>query len=91
MGIKQAHIFYSGIVQGVGFRYRSQAIAKSLNIRGWVRNLADGRVEIIAQANESELDEFIITLESSLGDYIKNKQVYFEDADEILKGFDISF
>ncbi|MFQ8842418.1 MAG: acylphosphatase [Clostridium fessum] len=39
------HIFFSGNVQGVGFRYRSFYIAQSLGLTGWVENLWDGRVE----------------------------------------------
>ncbi len=91
MGKKQAHILYSGTVQGVGFRYRTQSIAQSLNIKGWVRNLANGKVEIIAQANKKELDEFIVAVEDCFGDYIRDKQLDFQNAAEILKGFDISF
>lgn len=91
MQLRQAHVFYSGIVQGVGFRYRSQAIANSLNISGWVRNLPDGRVEMIAQADKNKLDEFLLAVDNALADYIRNKQIIFEDTEEILKGFDISF
>ena len=40
------HIFFSGDVQGVGFRYRSFYIAQSLGLTGWVENLWDGRVEM---------------------------------------------
>lgn len=40
------HIFFSGDVQGVGFRYRSFYIAQSLGLAGWVENLWDGRVEM---------------------------------------------
>ena len=43
------HIFFSGDVQGVGFRYRSFYIAQSLGLAGWVENLWDGRVEMEVQ------------------------------------------
>ncbi|MCG2712954.1 MAG: acylphosphatase [Candidatus Omnitrophica bacterium] len=91
MQIKQASIFYSGIVQGVGFRYQSRTIALSMNIRGWVRNLPDGRVEIVAQAQKSDLDDFINALDASFVGYIKNRQVCWQDADETVTGFNIIF
>ena len=51
------HIFVSGRVQGVGYRRFAQKQAQSLEIRGWTRNLADGRVEIFASGQEPSLDQ----------------------------------
>ena len=48
----------SGKVQGVGFRYATLHKASELGVTGTVRNLADGRVEIVAQAEESTMNEF---------------------------------
>ncbi len=47
------HIFFSGDVQGVGFRHRSFYIAQSLGLTGWVENLWDGRVEMEVQGSEA--------------------------------------
>ncbi len=52
-------LIVSGRVQGVGFRWFTEREALKRNIRGYVRNLDDGRVEILAQADASELAEFI--------------------------------
>ena len=57
--MKQCHIRVSGIVQGVGFRYFTFNLAVNLNITGWVRNLANGDVEILAQGSEQALKEFL--------------------------------
>jgi acylphosphatase len=58
MGIIRQHFIISGTVQGVGFRYHSQQQALKLGITGWVKNLASGQVEIIAEADTDTLDEF---------------------------------
>ena len=57
------HYIFSGRVQGVGFRWRSEQIAKMLGISGWVRNRSDGRVEMEAQAEEEVLDNMLNLLE----------------------------
>jgi len=57
--MKQVHIFVSGRVQGVFYRANTRKKAKELGIRGWVRNLYDGRVEITAEAKEKDLKKFI--------------------------------
>ena len=50
---------YTGHVQGVGFRYTTHSIARSHNVAGYVRNLPDGRVELVAEGNRQELDAFL--------------------------------
>ena len=52
-------IFYEGNVQGVGFRYSVRQIAKGFDVTGWVKNLPDGRVELQANAEPSELAAFL--------------------------------
>ena len=56
---KQLHFYYSGMVQGIGFRYTVQDIAAGLLVCGWVKNLTDGRVEVIAEAEEDTLRVFL--------------------------------
>lgn len=53
------HAFVSGFVQGVNFRYYTQKKAKELGITGWVRNLKDGRVEVVAEGDKYAIEEFI--------------------------------
>lgn len=53
------HIYFSGRVQGVGFRYRSVYIAQSLGLTGWVKNLWDDRVEMEIQGEEAVIQEFL--------------------------------
>jgi acylphosphatase len=55
----RVHIVAEGLVQGVGFRWFVLRRAEGLGIKGWVRNLYDGNVEIEAEAERSMLEEFI--------------------------------
>ncbi|HOD40146.1 MAG: Acylphosphatase [bacterium ADurb.Bin243] len=53
-----SHMFISGRVQGVGFRYFVARLASKYSVCGFVRNLANGDVEVYAEGEEKELDEF---------------------------------
>jgi acylphosphatase len=55
----RAHLLISGRVQGVAFRYYTQDIAQSLEIKGWVRNCWDGKVEIVMEGEEDRVKELI--------------------------------
>ena len=55
----RARIVINGLVQGVFFRRETTDFAKRLGLAGWVRNLADGRVETIAEGEKAKLDELI--------------------------------
>lgn len=54
-----AHLFVSGRVQGVLFRSEAQRIASFLGLSGWVRNLTDGRVEILAEGEKENVEKLI--------------------------------
>ena len=56
------HFYFSGRVQGVGFRYQACRIARSLGLTGYVQNLWDGRVEMEAQGEESVLWDLVTAL-----------------------------
>lgn len=55
----RAHLLISGRVQGVAFRYYAQDIAQSLEIKGWVRNCWDGKVEIVMEGEEEKVEQLI--------------------------------
>lgn len=55
----QAHVFISGRVQGVGYRFSAEQMALQLGLKGWVRNLADGRVEAVFEGEKEVVDRMI--------------------------------
>ena len=57
--MKRVHLFISGRVQGVFFRYNTKKVAEKLGVFGWVRNLEDGRVEVVAEGEEDKIDKLI--------------------------------
>ncbi|MDW2798758.1 acylphosphatase [Clostridium boliviensis] len=54
--IIRQHIYVSGRVQGVGFRFRAMQFANQLKLAGWVRNLDDGRVEMEVEGEREKID-----------------------------------
>jgi len=84
------HIFYSGHVQGVGFRYTTKTVAAGFEVTGTVRNLLDGRVELIAEGAGDELEAFREAIrDAGLGHFIKNEQVNWSDSAGEFRGFEI--
>ncbi|HYG66406.1 MAG TPA: acylphosphatase, partial [Anaeromyxobacteraceae bacterium] len=59
MPLARAHAFVSGRVQGVGYRFATVDEARRLGLRGWVRNLADGRVELEAEGERSQVEALL--------------------------------
>jgi acylphosphatase len=59
LALKRAHIYISGRVQGVFYRSNTRRKALELGLKGWVRNLRDGRVEIVAEGDEERLERLI--------------------------------
>jgi len=57
--MKQAHVFISGNVQGVGYRQFVKSNARKLGITGWVRNAEDGGVEAVFQGEESMIEVLV--------------------------------
>ena len=83
-------VFYEGNVQGVGFRYSVKQVAKGFDVIGWVRNLPDGRVELQATAEPSELAAFLDAIRNShLRAHIKDETTAPLAAPPANRGFEI--
>ncbi len=88
---RRLHIYYSGKVQGVGFRYTTKNVATGYEVTGIVRNLPDGRVELVAEGVKEELEAFQQGIrESGLGRFISNESLKWEDAQGEFRGFEIT-
>ncbi len=88
----KAHILYSGTVQGVGFRYTVQRYAINLNLKGWVKNLPDGNVEVLVEGSKDKIDQLCEDVQSHYSGYIRNKDVQYNEIDSYdYKEFRIEF
>jgi acylphosphatase len=88
---KRMQVLFSGQVQGVGFRWTACRIAQSFAVGGFVRNLPDGDVELVAEGTEQDLIDFLNAVRtSSLNRYILREKVCRTKATGKFTGFRIS-
>ncbi len=91
MGRRRMQIFYSGRVQGVGFRYTVKRLAAGFELAGTVRNLPDGRVELVAEGEVAELQAFQRAIrDEGLAHFIRDEQVEWNEAQGGGRGFEIA-
>jgi len=89
---ERLHVIFSGHVQGVGFRFRTQMLAAKRPITGYVYNMPDGRVELVAEGNKRELEAFLNEVQlGELRDYIHKAQVGWQIATKEFDRFDIHY
>jgi acylphosphatase len=90
MSRQRVHIFYSGRVQGVGFRHATKMVATGFEVSGVVRNLPDGRVELMAEGARAELEAFLKAIEdSAVGGLIRQAEANWGAAKNEFRGFEI--
>jgi acylphosphatase len=83
-------VLYSGHVQGVGFRYTAKSVARGFEVTGTVRNLPDGRVELIAEGARDELEAFQREIrDAGLEHFIRHEDVTWGEARGGFRGFEI--
>jgi acylphosphatase len=83
-------IFYSGRVQGVGFRYTAKSVAAGFEVAGTVRNLPDGRVELLAEGEKDELEAFRKAISGAgLAGFIRDEKVTWGEVKNEFRGFEI--
>jgi len=87
----RAYIFYSGRVQGVGFRYTVQRYALELDLTGWVKNLPDGRVEALIEGAKEKIVRLCNAVEGNFSGYIQDKKIDFHEGQNIFDDFKIVY
>lgn len=86
----QEHLIISGRVQGVGFRAFALDKAREFNIKGWIKNRSDGKVEALIQGRESDISKLLRFLEKGPAWARVDKiEMENEDEDRIFKSFSI--
>ncbi|MBT0160715.1 acylphosphatase [Candidatus Bathyarchaeota archaeon A05DMB-2] len=88
----RAHVFVNGRVQGVFFRSQTQRRAESVDVKGWVSNLPDGRVEAVFEGEEEAVNAMIKFCEQGpRGAYVTNVDVKWEEFTGEFRDFKIKF
>jgi acylphosphatase len=83
-------IIYSGRVQGVGFRYTVKTVVGGFDVTGIIRNLPDGRVELVGEGAEDELAAFRQAIRASgLEPFIQQEEVVWGEPANEFRGFEI--
>ena len=84
------HVYFSGHVQGVGFRYSVKQLSLEFDVTGWVKNLPDGRVELVAEGERNELETFQAAIpDAGLRRFIRDTQSHWSEGTSEFRGFEI--
>lgn len=90
--LSRIHLYISGYVQGVFFRVHTQEVAIALGIVGWVKNLDDGRVEVVAQGDEMSVQKLIEwCYQGPPGARVDDVEIIYEEPTGEFKGFEIKY
>ena len=85
------HVYFSGHVQGVGFRYSVKQLSLEFDVTGSVKNLPDGRVELVAEGERDELETFQAAIpDAGLRRFIRETQSHWSEGTGEYRGFDIT-
>ncbi len=83
--------YYAGHVQGVGFRYSACRVAERFDVTGYVKNLHDGRVEVLAEGDEKEVEAFFEGVWRRMGQYVRETTGYDAPATGQYSTFEVAY
>jgi len=89
--LERRRVLYTGNVQGVGFRFTTHRIAQGFAITGFVRNLSNGSVELVAEGSAAELDRFLGNVASTMADLIVDAQIQKQPSRGEFQAFVIAY
>ncbi len=87
--MKRWHIFFSGRVQGVGFRFTSRQVAQRYDVSGWVKNLPNGAVEMIVEGPSDQLRKYVADVSESTHGHVADMQMTKSAATGEFSGMEI--
>jgi acylphosphatase len=87
----RTHVYYSGQVQGVGFRYSVERFARGQAVTGFVRNLRDGRVELVVEGEQADVGRLLDGIDRIMRGYIHNRLIKEEPPTGEFSGFEVAF
>ncbi len=73
-------VHYSGHVQGVGFRYTVLRLAQRCEVAGYVKNLEDGRVELVVEGETEQVERLLEAVRDRMADFIEDERIGREQA-----------
>ena len=88
---QQREVYYSGNVQGVGFRYTTRSIARGFAVTGFVKNLSDGRVQVVVEGEPAEVQAFLNNVQGEMRQWIHQTQETVLSATGRFPTFDVRY
>ncbi len=86
--MKRLTVYFEGRVQGVGFRFTTEHIARLFEVTGYVCNLPNGKVELVAEGDEAVLEDFLKAVtESTMSHYIRDIEIHWSQAQNTFTRF----
>lgn len=82
-------VYFSGRVQGVGFRLQAWQVARGFEVAGFVRNLPDGRVELEVEGTEREVTDFVAAVQERMSGHVRRTERISGRRPPRLAGFEI--
>jgi acylphosphatase len=86
---QRREVYYSGWVQGVGFRYTARHLAGLHQVTGFVRNLPDGRVQLVVEGPPAEIERFLSAIREEMGHHIRDVDQRSAPANGEFGGFEV--
>ena len=87
--LNRRSVYFSGRVQGVGFRYTTRNLALRYDVEGYIRNLPDGRVELVMEGPDAEMDQVVKDIRRKMNGYIRNIESHTSSATGEFEHFSI--
>jgi len=87
--VLHATVYFSGHVQGVGFRYSTLQVAKEFEVAGYVKNQPDGRVLLEAEGRAGVVDEFISAVAERMHGHVRKMERTQQKRAAVFQGFEI--